>query len=142
MLWLQGNLLKDTIPPCVLGTSPPANSQGVELNARIWAYFSEPIDTANLDSTAIHVKGKGGWMEYWHSYSSYHDSCKLFISPYELFEGLDTIEVILSGNICDTSGNGLDGNGNGISEGSPVDDYVWKFFTKDYYGPPFQEWCL
>ncbi|MEO0240377.1 MAG: FG-GAP-like repeat-containing protein [candidate division WOR-3 bacterium] len=44
----------------------------------------------------------------------------------------DTIQCIIKGYVKGKNGLTLDGNGNGIPEGSPIDDYIFKFYTSNY----------
>ncbi|NIT60346.1 MAG: hypothetical protein GWN00_30330, partial [Aliifodinibius sp.] len=117
----------DITPPAVVSNSPPDSLQFVGLDTDIKASFSEAIDVGTLNNNIV---VESNTMDTVSTTITYDENTFTTIAtPNNYLPANDTIVVTLTGNIADSSGNGLDGNGNGISEGSPLDDYVWTFYT-------------
>jgi len=123
------NFRIDDGPPKVLSVAPAEDASRVSISSPITVVFGEPMDENLITSDRIHVSGSlGGQYSGSISYDPVFHSMTFY--PGREFELLDTITVVLSGDVTDLAGITLDGNGNGIAEGSPVDDFVW-FFTVD-----------
>ena len=130
---------QDTIPPAVTFTYPANGDTGVIHQAIIKACFSKKMKAGDFNNNTVKVSGSvtGEFAEVHIYYNTEMET--LFAWTYDLFQGEETVEVVLSGNIRDIHWNTLDGNSNGAAEGSPTDDYVWTFEAKAYLGPPMQE---
>jgi len=129
----------DITPPRVISVVPPANMNNVGTNINIIGQLSELMDTGTINTNNVSIKAEGG-MILAASVSYDEATNQISIAPQELLPVDQLITVTISGNVSDTTGNGLDGNCNGISEGSPDDDYVWTFSTghgADLTGPVF-----
>ena len=120
-------------------TYPANGDTGVLHQAIIKACFSEKMEADDFDNNTVKVTGSvtGEFTEVRIYYNTEWET--LFVWTYDLFQGEETVEVVLSGDIKDVYGNTLDGNSNGVAEGSPADDYVWTFRAKAYLGPPMQK---
>ncbi len=129
----------DITPPTVVSNYPKQNATEVTTGVSIKITFSEEIDVASLtkDNISLTVNDTLN-LQYSLDYSS--ETRTIIISSDTLLPGNALIKVNCSGNILDQSLNGLDGNKNGISEGTPVDDFILSFTTgidKDTIGPAF-----
>ena len=142
----QFSTVADSEPPIVVSTFPIQGQEGVNLNTDMILNFTEPIDLGSL-KTGLEIssngiswgKGTGPGIIPVQDLGTFNQNgTSLTISDLS-FQPDATYQVTLYGNstdgVSDVKGNRLDGNGNGISEGSPVDDYIFSFSTIDQTPP-------
>ena len=108
----------DTMPPRVISSSPTGVSVPVE--TRIMITFSEKMNRTSVEDAFSIVPNITGSL-------SWDDNTLIFI-PDSLAYGTK-YNITIKGNAKDSVGSCLDGNGNGIAEGSPADDFSWRFTT-------------
>ena len=92
------------------------------------------MDTSSFDSSSVEIVSHSGILPTKAGIRrSFPPDCKrLYFSFFWYWEPHDTIQVTIKGYVKGKNGLTLDGNGNGIPEGSPIDDYTFKFFTDNY----------
>lgn len=118
----------DHIPPQIIAYYPSPDISSIELDDEVKVIFSERIDESSLNEANVFVTANDSATI--NTNITYIDSNNsIMIKPDDYLPMNSNIRVTLSGNIFDTSMNGLDGNKNGISEGSPEDDFSWVFIT-------------
>lgn len=97
----------DTVRPYVVSTVPDSGEAGIALNSDINITFSEPMDTASLDTSKFHVSGSiSPVYTYVLIYDSLNNSVRL--NPDSLFAIDETIMVDVSQAVTDTVGNSMD----------------------------------
>ncbi|MCH7820248.1 MAG: T9SS type A sorting domain-containing protein [Candidatus Marinimicrobia bacterium] len=96
-------------------------------NDTVFVYLERSIDTSTIEGNISLISSKSGIVSGTVSYEPVENL--LIFNPRNSFTGLDTIEVVIAGEILDSLGNGLDGDGDGDPEGSPEDDFTWTFLT-------------
>ncbi len=120
--------IPDVVPPKVVSHFPKKDAQFQGINTAVKISFSEKMDTALLNSTNFQIKDKlGNALPFSWIFDSL--TFQLVCQPTGFWPPSDTITVFLKANLADLSQNTLDGNRNGKSEGSPTDDFFWKFST-------------
>ena len=125
--WAAGVL---TDQPPFVAWHRPANAEGTSANTLVDAYFDQMIDPATVTAANFKVVGsQSGAVSGALDYDNYFGVATF--TPDTPFSVGETVTVTVSGNIQDLTGNGLDGNGDQISQGSPIDDYVWTFTIRD-----------
>ncbi|UCH88292.1 MAG: Ig-like domain-containing protein [Thermoplasmata archaeon] len=115
---------KDPIMPKVLGVYPFDNTTNIETTTYFEIIFSEPMNiTTVLNAFKLDPYipvGDYTWLSFANT---------LKIQPaWNLLPGTNYTATLGTGAL-DLNGNGLDGNGNSVPDGSPADDYIWKFKT-------------
>ncbi|UCH88643.1 MAG: PQQ-binding-like beta-propeller repeat protein [Thermoplasmata archaeon] len=125
-IWCFGDV--DTKPPKIKSTYPVDQSENIPTALTITIDFDEAMDTSTLTTSNIILKDSlsnpvSGTIQYLYSMRS-----ALFTPDGRLLRGEDYTVTVLSA-VSDASGLSLDGNKNGVSDGSPADDYIWKFKT-------------
>ncbi|UCG91170.1 MAG: Ig-like domain-containing protein [candidate division WOR-3 bacterium] len=115
----------DTIPPYIVSTSPDSGETEVALNRNIYITFSEPMDTASLDTSKFHVSGS---INPRYTIERAYDSLTYTVglNPDSLFAIQETITVEVSETVTDKAGNGME------------ESYSFFFVTgttKDTIGP-------
>ncbi len=120
----------DITPPTIKQYNPESDFTNASIDIQMQVLFSEEISTEQsiIDNIAL-LNNNNETIEFDIQYTYNEDISQLLILPQNLLNPDDEITVTISGLLTDTSENGLDGNGNGISEGSPLDDFSWSFFT-------------
>ena len=111
----------DKVAPQVVGTLPENAKKDASISTEIRIEFSEPMNeifTKAGFSISPFVSGKFSW-----------SGNSLVFKPDSPLDYETTYTVTLLACAQDLAGNTLDGNGNAKAEGSPVDDYQFKFFT-------------
>ena len=120
----------DITPPHIITFNPESGFSNASIDIQMQVLFSEEMNLETLTSDNISLlNSNNDELDFEIQYNYNEDISELFIIPTELLDTEDEITVLLSGNLTDTSLNGLDGNGNGIPEGSPEDDFYWSFYT-------------
>lgn len=112
--------LLDTGPPTLIDKEP--RGFNVAPDSSIIVVFDEPMDTSSAESAfkiSPPVPGSFSWT----------GNSMVFDATTSLADNT-LYTVTVHSSATDSLGNTFDGNGNGISEGSPVDDYIWLFTTK------------
>ena len=116
-------------PPKIVTTSPLPEAQQILVGSSITIDVSESLDIATFVLTPLVVRSKRLNLLLGGTFTSLNSNTRLQFVPTGKLPSYDTIEVRLSGLVRDLSGNTLDGNNNGIAEGSPLDDYNFRFVT-------------
>lgn len=115
------------VAPRVSSTSPNAESPEMVWDARVMIQFSERVNPSQVQTSFQAFSSQSGVRAV--SIGMLTDSL-ITISPLQqLWPDDDEITIRVLGSLTDLAGNPLDGNNNGSSEGTPVDDYVFSFFT-------------
>jgi hypothetical protein len=98
---------QDTTPPFVANTSPYAGEQNVSTNRNVIIAFSEPLDTAVLDTTKFDVIGSINPV-YTFALAYNPLNYAVTLNPDSFFAANETITVTVSSAITDTVGNPMD----------------------------------
>lgn len=123
---------RDTLPPQILGTFPQ-DSAKISPYYSIYIGFTQEMDSSSFDSSAIEINSSSGKLPKKIDRIKFTKNDSLIIIPvHDYWKPFDTIQVTIKGYVKGKNGLTLDGNGNGIPEGSPIDDYVFEFYTCDY----------
>ena len=112
--------LLDTGPPTLIDKEP--RGFNVAPGSSIIVAFDEPMDTSSAESAfniSPTVAGSFSWT-----------GNTMIFDPTTSLADNTLYTVTIHSSAADSIGNTFDGNGNGISEGSPLDDYIWVFTTK------------
>jgi hypothetical protein len=111
----------------VYSVSPPDEAKNVDVTSKIF-FFSGSIPSNTIaDSDMTVLSRKKGKIDGVLSTGS--DGWVFIFTPEQSLPEVDTITVTLSARIADWFGDSLDGNLDWNYEGSPSDDYRWRFFT-------------
>jgi hypothetical protein len=106
------------LPPLVVGAFPASSLTRQDAPIEIW--FNRPMDRASVEAALQIVPAVAGVFE-WSAGDrllELRPSTPLLRTNYS---------ARLLGTAHDLAGGAIDGNFNRISEGSPVDDFVWSF---------------
>jgi DNA-binding transcriptional ArsR family regulator len=101
--------------------NPINNSLNVPISTNITMMFNQPMNHNSVENAFVLspiVKGSFKWED---------NSCIFF--PSSNLDPNTTYIVKIEGTACNKSSALLDGNSNGISEDSPIDDFIWSFST-------------
>ncbi len=127
MILLTGRGIPEQDAPVVVSTDPANLENDVLINAPLQFEFSEPIRVDDTDTSVVVRSARTG--------ANLAGSCQTVgklatFSGNEFWPAFDTLFVrIQSRYVTDTVYNHLDGDADGLEEGSPVDDYDFKFVT-------------
>ncbi|UCD85055.1 MAG: fibronectin type III domain-containing protein, partial [Deltaproteobacteria bacterium] len=120
----------DWEPPYVTESSIADGASDVPVESEIVFTFNEEIDHTTLNPETVKVEGsESGPLQATLIY--YTEESMLLISPERDFRVGERVTVTLRGVIKDLVGNSLDGDEDGVAEGSPIDDFILTFDTKD-----------
>jgi len=126
VITLTGRGIGEQVPPTVTAVYPDSNSE-VVISDSVRLNFSELMLPVPVDTIfQIRSKRADGLVEGVRRWSG---NQILHFRPTQLLRPDDTITVTLRALVTDTNGNFLDGNRNGAEQGSPTDDYSYKFRT-------------
>jgi parallel beta-helix repeat protein len=118
----------DTTPPKVLTTSPLDGAIEVGHEIEITITFSESMDRETLTNSTILMLSETN--DYLAGTVSYDEpSQTVTFRPSFPLEFEQMYTLVVTTEVHDLAGNRLDGDRDGISEGSPTDDYRFKFTT-------------
>jgi outer membrane protein assembly factor BamB len=112
---------KEITPPRIITTNPKDLATDLPLNTNIQVTFNEPMNHSATESAfdiSPSVLGTFSW----------NGNILTFIPNSELTPEKQ-YTVTISTEAKDLIGNSLDGDDDGIAEGSPNDDYSWRFYT-------------
>lgn len=126
---LAGVGIAERKPPKVIATSPIADAEQVLVGSSITIDISESIDIATLVPSPLVVRSKRLNLLINGTLNSISENTRLQFIPSSKLPAYDTIDVRLLGTVRDLSGNSLDGDNDNIAEGSPLDDYTFRFAT-------------
>ncbi len=120
----------DWEPPQVIESSIAEGANDVPIESEIIFTFNEEIDHTTLNPETVIVEGsESGELPATIIY--YTGDYMLLISPEKDFRVGEKVTITLKGVIKDLVGNSLDGDEDGVAEGSPIDDFILTFNTKD-----------
>lgn len=111
----------------VLSVSPAPDEKDVSDSAEIIFTFGSINKPMIGDSNLSVISGRKGKITGALTFDG--DSRSYTFVPEYPFPESDTITVTLSASIADIYGDSLDGDFDWSYEGSPADDYSWRFFT-------------
>jgi hypothetical protein len=125
---------RDTFPPQVEFHFPQKRETIFPYYNKIYIFFTQEMDTSSFDSSSVEIITHSGILPTKAGFvRGFSQNCmKICFSFFWYWQPFDTIQVTVKGYVKGKNGLTLDGNGNGIPEGSPIDDYTFKFFTSDY----------
>lgn len=126
---LVGIGIPERKPPKIVTTAPLAEADQVLVGSSITIDISEPLDITTLAPSPLFVRSKRLNLLLGGTLNSINQNTRLQFLPTGKLPAYDTIEVRLNGTIEDLSGNSLDGNNNNVAEGTPLDDYSFRFVT-------------
>lgn len=126
---LAAQAIPEQKPPKVVATVPAAEADHVLIGSDILIDLNEPLADSTLDAGRIDVRARLAQQQITGTFTVLNDNTRLRLVPAAKLPPYDTIIVRLLGTVRDQSGNSLDGNNNNLAEGSPVDDYVFRFVT-------------
>jgi hypothetical protein len=107
---------------------PQPDQSSIDTSSGILFYLGTVIDTnVVLNSVTVTSRRHGAVAGVVHNFGNHLQSYTF--TPSQKFALGDTITVKIAADILDIFGEGLDGNGDWRYEGSPTDDYTWRFFT-------------
>ncbi|MGB5105522.1 MAG: PKD domain-containing protein [Candidatus Zixiibacteriota bacterium] len=126
---LSGLGIPERKPPLVLSTSPALDAEKVLVGSSIYLDISESIDGVSLTPVPLSVRSKRLNQPIAGAFTGLNNNTRLNFVPSTKLPQYDTIDVRLSGLVRDLSGNSLDADNDSIGEGSPADDYLFRFVT-------------
>jgi hypothetical protein len=97
---------EDTTSPFIVSTSPDSAETGVSLNRNVFITFSEPMDTASLDTSKFHITGSVN-PAYTYTLSYNTLTYAVLLNPDSLFAATETLTVSIASSVTDTAGNGM-----------------------------------
>ncbi|RJR15304.1 MAG: DUF11 domain-containing protein, partial [Nitrospiraceae bacterium] len=112
-----------TIPPSVLGTIPLNDITNIIPPDEIRVIFNKEMNRSVTESAWSITPEVEGTLRWENNILIYEPSNALSLGT--------EYTVRISATAQDTSGKLLDGNINGVSEGSPSDDYIFRFRIMD-----------
>ena len=115
------SFITDPPPPVVILTVPSNGAVFVSYDTSIVIEFSAIMDRDSVEENITIVPNKFG------SYSWSGGDSILTFTPYSYLYYEVNFMVVLSGDCMDIFGSTLDGDGDSVSEGSPIDDYIFSF---------------
>jgi len=120
---IQMNIDVSACPPIVHSTFPYQGQKDVPVSSDIIITFDKEMDTSSVNGSLSYAPPLFDTPNWLSNRTVQLDvGTKKFNTEYT---------VTISGNIAnDTFGRGLDGNTNGTSDGSPDDDFVFRFTTE------------
>ncbi len=126
---LSGIGIAERKPPKITATSPLADANQVLVGSSITIDISEPIDISSMVPSPLVVRSKRLNQLLGGTVNSINENTRLQFVPTGKLPAYDTIDVRLLGTVEDLSGNSLDGDNDNIAEGSPLDDFTFRFAT-------------
>ena len=126
---LLGLGIPERKPPHVIATSPLGEADKVLVGSSVYLDINEPIDIGSLAPVPLVMRSKRLNQSIAGTFSSVNGNTRLLFVPTAKLPPYDTIDVRLSGLVRDLSGNSLDADNDSIGEGSPIDDYLFRFST-------------
>lgn len=120
----------DISPPYILSVSPRDCDSEITVRPIVTAIFSENIAHESLNPYTVYILDPVGNFIDAEIIYFIPEQNELRISFKEDLEFETRYTILITAEVQDLAGRGLDGNKNGISQGSPVDDFVWSFTTK------------
>ena len=114
--------------PTVVYTDPPKGAEGVDIDYQVKITFSKKMNTESVES-GITINP-----DYDREYQWSEDQRVVTIiikNPEKDLEFLTEYQITIAGSVEDITGKTLDGNKNGKPEGSPEDDYIFTFTTRE-----------
>ncbi|MCK5560398.1 MAG: Ig-like domain-containing protein, partial [Thermoplasmata archaeon] len=119
------SVLPDDTPPLVLSTVPSDSSANVNVSSEVNITFDEPMNQPLTESGFLILPSVDGIFSW---------DLAGQVMTFTLTSKLEydtEYSILLRGNLAqDLAGNTLDGNSNTISDGTPADDYSWRFTTE------------
>lgn len=105
---------------------------------KISATFDQRVISDSLNKNNVSVTNSQG-QQLGGEFVYVESQRQMMFLPSENLTPNDEITVMIQQGVKGTSGLSFDGNGNGLDDGSPVDDFVWKFNTQsvDDIAPSF-----
>lgn len=123
---LTGRGIGEQIPPQVTQVYPDSNTE-TAIDDSIRINFSEHMITVPVDTIfRIHSRRANSFVDGIRRWTA---NQILSFRPFEFFRPDDTITVLMRALVTDTNGNFLDGNRDGNEQGSPADDFTFRFRT-------------
>ncbi len=119
------SILPDDIPPQVSNTYPANNDIDINISSKINVTFDEEMNLGMTESGFLIIPSVDG------AFSWDLNGQELTFTPTSKLEYDTEYSVLIRGNLArDLAGNTLDGNRNTISDGTPTDDFNWRFTTE------------
>jgi PKD repeat protein len=126
---LSGTGIVERTPPAVDSTKPYIMEKEFPVTDSLTIYYTEPIDQSTLQPGSITITSLKSGNPIAGEWIYNLDNNVSIFKPTGGFAVLDSIRVVLNGNIADLAGNTLDGNGDGQGTGAPGDNYIFDFTT-------------
>lgn len=111
-------------PPQIDSVFPLDNSINVEIDINITINFTHSMNKSSV-SNGLSVHPSLVHSSVWSC-----GNATLTLVPYPHLAWETEYTVTISGNVKDINGTRLDGDNDSVSEGSPVDNYVFSFTTR------------
>ncbi len=111
----------------LIGVIPKNNAINVSISTNVIATFNQPMNHDSVEnsfSISPYPTGSFQW-----------DGNICIFIPSSNLSYNTKYTVKIDGTACNLTSGTLDGNGNGISEGSPIDDFISSFTTEKYINP-------
>ncbi|MCK5561820.1 MAG: Ig-like domain-containing protein, partial [Thermoplasmata archaeon] len=121
------SLIPDITSPIITSVYPQNGAVNISFDENISVTFNESMNNI-LTQNAFLISPNNAGSFNWQSQTM------IFNSNNDLLPS-QTYTITINTSARDFSGNRLDGNGNGIFEGSPTDDFIWWFTTKENTPP-------
>lgn len=128
LITLHAVVIPEQKPPTVVSTSPANDGVGILIGSSVDLTLSEAIESASLTSGTLVVRSRARQADLLGTTRLLNQTRVSFV-PQQRFLPYDTIDVRLKGTVSDRAGNTLDGDRDGKGEGSPADDYTFRFVT-------------